>query len=183
MTTATVELVAVESAAQREAAGELLREYLAWVAGVASTNYGLVFDVGAMVQSDLEDRSKFYPPTGRFYLVRHGGRDVGVGCLKRLAPGVGEVQRMYIQPHVRGVGAGRALALRLIDDALALGYTTLRLESLKALTAAHGLYRSLGFTDIDPYADNSMQAYQAPQAVDAYRDSAVFMELRLGDTF
>jgi GNAT superfamily N-acetyltransferase len=182
MTIPAPELVAVESDAQRDSASALLREYLAWVAGVASTHYGLAFDIDAMVQSDLEDRSKFCPPTGRFYLVRHGGRDVCVGCLKRLAPGVGEVQRMYIQPPVRGFGAGRALALRLIADARALGYSTLRLESLKALTAAHGLYRSLGFCDIDPYADNSMQAYQAPLALDAYRDSAVFMELRLGDS-
>src|SRR6185503_3167087 len=31
----------------------------------------------------LDIRAQFYPPTGRFYLVRHDGRDIGVGCLKR----------------------------------------------------------------------------------------------------
>jgi hypothetical protein len=66
-----------------------------------------------------------------------------------------------------------------VDDARQLGHARLRLESLKALEAAHGLYRSVGFVDIDPYADNSMQAYQAPEARGAYQASAVFMELRL----
>ena len=86
---------------------------------------------------------------------------------------------MYLQPAARGLGAGRALLQRLLADARMLGYARLRLESLKALEPAHGLYRSMGFVDIDPYADNSMQAYQAPEALQAYRASAVFMELRL----
>src|SRR6185503_3167088 len=88
------------------------------------------------LRSDIEDRAKFYPPTGRFYLVRHDGRDIGVGCLKRLAQGVGEIQRMYIQPHVRGIGAGRALVQRLLRDAKELGYAKVRLESLRALAPA-----------------------------------------------
>ena len=54
----------------------------------------------------------------------------------------------------------------------------MRLESLKALTAAHNLYRSVGFVDIDPYSENSMRDYQAPETHDAYK-SAVFMELTL----
>jgi len=176
---ASVELRAVESAAQREAARALVGEYLRWVADVARSSYGLAFDVDAMVRSDLEDASKFYPPTGRFYLVRHADAYVGVGCLKRLAEGLGEVQRMYVQPHVRGVGAGRRLLERLLDDARALGYARVRLESLKALAAAHALYRSAGFREIDPYADNSMRDYQPPDTLDAYRGSAVFMELAL----
>jgi GNAT superfamily N-acetyltransferase len=183
MTTATVELHAVESPAQREAARALISEYLQWVAQVALSNYGLTFDVNAMVQSDIEDPSKFYPPAGRFYLVHSGGGHVGVGCLKRLAEGVGEIQRMYVQPHLRGTGAGRLLALRLLHDAKFLGYTKVRLESLKALTVAHNLYRSLGFHEIDPYSQNSMKAYQPPETLIAYRKSAVFMEISLeGDT-
>ncbi len=179
MTPATVELHAVESAAQRAAARALIGEYLRWVAGIAHENYGLTFDVDAMAKSDIEDRSKFYPPTGRFYLVQHAGGYVGVGCLKRLATGLGEVQRMYIQPHVRGVGAGRQLVQRLLEDARVLGYTKVRLESLKALAAAHNLYRSVGFREIDPYTENSMKAYQPPETLAAYRESAVFMELTL----
>jgi GNAT superfamily N-acetyltransferase len=177
MNRSSVVLQPLESAEQRDAARQLVTEYLTWVAGVAQSNYGLAFDVGAMVQSDIEDASKFFPPSGRFYLVEYQDAYVGVGCLKRLKPGLGEVQRMYVQPHVRGVGAGRALVLRLLDDARLLGYTTVRLESLKALAAAHNLYRSVGFREIDAYAENSMTSYQASESLDAYRQSALFMEI------
>jgi GNAT superfamily N-acetyltransferase len=175
----TANLVTVETAQQREAARVLLVEYLRWVGDIARSSYGLSFDIEAMARSDIEDRSKFYPPTGRFYLVRHDGRDVGVGCLKRLAQGVGEIQRMYIQPHVRGIGAGRALVQRLLRDARELGYTRVRLESLRALAPAHTLYRSVGFVEVEPYVDNSMDAYQDPAMLEAYRKSAIVMELSL----
>lgn len=175
----TPELVAVESPEHRAAAEELDAEYLQWVGGIAEAEYGLTFDVHAMVRSDIDDPAKFFPPTGRFYLVRLADRTVGIGCLKRLAPGIGEVQRMYVRPHVRGVGAGRLLLNQLLDDARALGYRIVRLESLRALTAAHQLYRSVGFVEIEPYAENSMQEYQDASTLDAYRRSAVFMEARL----
>ena len=89
-----------------------------------------------MVKSDLDDRTKFYPPDGRFYLVQHTGVCVGVGCLKRLTPTIAEVQRMYVQPHVHGIGAGRLLVEQLLADARAIGYEVVRLESLKILSAA-----------------------------------------------
>lgn len=176
---ATVRLRSLASPAEGETARPLLAEYLHWVGGVARSEYGLAFDANAMLRSDLDDPNKFYPPAGRFYLVEADGVPVGIGCLKRLAPGLGELQRMYVQPHVRGIGAGRALLQQLLEDAHGLGYARVRLESLKALAAAHGLYRSAGFRDIAPYADNSMQDYQAEDALDAYRRSAVFMELVL----
>src|SRR5437016_5895167 len=103
---AAVELHPVEDPTTREAAQFLITEYLRWIASSAAANYGLSFDIDAMVSSDLDDRSKFYPPDGRFYVLRRGGAHVGVGCLKRLGPAVAEIQRMYVQPHVRGAGAG-----------------------------------------------------------------------------
>ena len=175
----TIELVPVDDAATRDAARDLIAEYLRWIASVAAASYGLSFDIEAMVASDIEDRAKFYPPSGRFYLVRREDANVGVGCLKRLTPSVAEIQRMYVQPHVRGVGAGRLLLQQLLSDARAIGYEAVRLESLKVLSVAHALYRSVGFTEVTPYAENSMTMYQPRDAIDRYRSSAVFMELRL----
>jgi GNAT superfamily N-acetyltransferase len=179
VTGAAVQLIAVNDTETRASARSLITEYVRWVAREAADRYGLVFDVDAMVDSDLEDRSKFYPPSGRFYLVRHEGRDVGVGCLKALTPEIAEIQRMYIQPDVRGVGAGRRLLEQLMTDARTIGYQTVRLESLKFLTAAHTLYRSVGFVEITPYAEHSMKSYQAPDAEEAFRASVVFMQARL----
>lgn len=181
MTTTSIsqlEFVPVGDAATRNAARLLITEYLTWLVGLASVEYGLTFEVDAMVSSDLDDESKFFPPDGRFYVVRHAGAFVGVGSLKRLTPTMAEVQRMYVQPHVRGIGAGRQLVERLLADARSIGYEGVRLESLKFLAAAHTLYRSVGFAEIKPYADNSMQDYQAAEKLDTYRASAIFMELR-----
>jgi GNAT superfamily N-acetyltransferase len=179
MTLSALQLIAVDDEETRAAARRLIAEYLRWIADAAQSKYGLAFDIEAMVTSDLEDRSKFYPPGGRFYVVRHAGEYVGVGCLKALSPRVAEIQRMYVQPEVRGVGAGRRLLERLLADARAIGYDAVRLESLKFLSAAHTLYRSVGFVEIPPYAANSMKAYQPAETEEAYRTSAVFMELRL----
>jgi GNAT superfamily N-acetyltransferase len=175
----TTELVAVDDAATREAARELITEYLRWIASVAAASYGLSFDIDAMVTSDIEDRAKFYPPSGRFYVIRRENAHVGVGCLRRITPSVAEIQRMYVQPHVRGVGAGRLLLQQLLSDARAIGCEAVRLESLKFLSAAHALYTSVGFAEITPYAENSMTTYQPRDTMDRYRSSAVFMELRL----
>jgi GNAT superfamily N-acetyltransferase len=176
MTPNVVELHRVESGEQRDAARRLILEYLHWVADIARSRYELSFDIDAMVASDIDDRTKFYPPTGAFYLVACAGEYVGVGCLKRLDAGVGEIQRMYVQPHVRGKGAGRVLVERLLSDAKDLGYTTVRLESLRALDAAHALYHSVGFVDVAPYPGNSTLGFQAPDAQARYLESAVFME-------
>lgn len=75
--------------------------------------------------------------------VRHEGAYVGVGCPKRLAPGIAESPRMYVRPDARGIGAGRRRAQRLPDDAKAIGYRTVRLESSKVLSTAHAPNRSL----------------------------------------
>jgi hypothetical protein len=53
------------------------------------------------------------------------------------------------------------------------------LESLNFLSAAHALYKSVGFAEIIPYAENSMTKYQPRDTMDRYRSSAVFMELHL----
>jgi len=176
--TATV-LDPVRDCATRVAAESLIREYLQFIRDTALQNYSLAFDIEAMVASDLQDESKFYPPAGRFYVIRHHDQYVGVGCLKRLGPDVAELQRMYVQPSFRGLGAGRLLLGQLLADARTMQFKSVRLESLKVLTAAHALYRSIGFRDIDPYAENSMRAYQAPESMDTYRANAVFMELKL----
>jgi GNAT superfamily N-acetyltransferase len=172
-------LVAVSGATEREAARGLILEYLRWIEATILPAHGLSVDIEAMVRSDLEDAAKFYPPHGRFYVLRHQGDYVGVGCLKRLSAEAAELQRMYVCPGARGIGAGRLLLNQLVDDARALGHRTLRLESLKALATAHAMYRSAGFIEIEPYADNSMQAYQAPEQLAAFRAITMYMELRL----
>ena len=176
---ADVTLAQVSTDEQREDAGPLVREYLAALNAHLLLEYGLSFDAGAMIRSDLSDAHKFRPPDGRFYVARHGGHVAGVGALRQLDRHVGELQRMYVRPAFRGSGIGLALATRLIEDARTIGYRRLRLESLEFLKAAHGLYRSLGFREIDAYAHNGMGAYQSHHQLDRHYGITVFMEMDL----
>lgn len=169
----------VQSVAQREQAGALIREYLDWLNKRVEREYGLGFDIEAMLESDLKDPDKFEPPDGRFYLVQSSSKIAGVGCLKKLDMDIAEIQRMYVSPIFRGKGIGRVIVDRLIADARSIGYRQLKLESLKFLEAAHSLYRSVGFREIDPYADNSMKSYQSKENLDRYYSITVFMEMDL----
>ena len=172
-------LLPIQSKPQRELAGTLIHEYLLWINESAQREYGLTFDIAAMLASDIADATKFQPPRGRFYLAQNGDQVGGVGCLKQLQADIAEVQRMYVRPEFRGQGIGRMIAERLISDARRMGYRKLRLESLKFLVAAHDLYRSLGFKEIASYADNSMREYQAAEVIEMYQTKVVFMELVL----
>jgi GNAT superfamily N-acetyltransferase len=176
---AEVKFHQVKSDEDKQRAGALIREYLEWLNDRLRREYGIEFDAEAMVQSDLSDPYKFHPPHGRFYLARYRGDIAGVGCLKKLEEDVGEIQRMYVPPSLRGKGVGRAILNRLIEDARSVGYRRLKLESLKFLETAHSLYRSVGFHEIDPYADNSMKSYQDAENLDKYYSITVFMEMNL----
>ncbi len=176
---ADVTFHAVESDGDKQQAAVLIREYLEWLNEWVRRDYGLEFDVEAMLASDLSSPDKFYPPAGRFYLAQYEGDIAGVGCLKQLDEGVGELQRMYVPPRFRGKGIGRAILNRLIDDARSIGYRRLKLESLEFLEAAHALYRSAGFHEIDPYTDNSMKSYQDAKNLNKYYSITVFMDMEL----
>jgi GNAT superfamily N-acetyltransferase len=176
---AEVQFHQVESEEDKQRADALIREYLEWLNERIQRDYGIEFDVEAMLASNLSEPDKFYPPVGRFYLARYGGEIAGVGCLKKLGEGVGEVQRMYVPPRFRGRGVGRAIVNRLIEDARSMGYRRLKLGSLGFLGAAHSLYRSVRFHQIDPYVDNSMELYQDAGNLDKYYSIAVFMEMNL----
>ncbi len=169
----------VERPEQKKQAGAVIREYLEWLNERVKCDYGIEFNVDTMIESDLSDPDKFRPPDGRFYLAQYDNAIAGVGCLKKQADGVGEIQRMYVLPSFRGKGIGRAIVERLIDDARRIGYRQLKLESLEFLKEAHSLYRSVGFREIDPYDHNSMEAYQAASQLDQYYSITVFMEMNL----
>jgi len=70
--------------------------------------------------------------------------------------GTCELKRMYVRERARGRGLGRALAERAVAEARALGYRTMRLDTLATMTAAIHVYESLGFREIDAYRTNPL---------------------------
>lgn len=79
---------------QADQAAAHVRECLEWLNERVKRDYGLEFDVDAMVESDLPDPDEFRPPNGRFYLDRYGDAVAGVGCLGELEDGVWEIRRI-----------------------------------------------------------------------------------------
>lgn len=94
------------------------------------------------------------PPGGGLFLARRGAEFIGCVGFRRLAEDTCEMKRLYVRPGGRGSALGRRLAVTVIEAARAAGYRRMVLDSLPSMTAAQGLYRSLGFETIRPYYDN-----------------------------
>ncbi len=87
----------------------------------------------------------------RFIGLRVGGDLAGCVALQPLAPGVGEIKRMYVAPSHRGHGLGRTLLRAAEVFARRCGYATLRLETGDAQPEAVALYDSSGWSRIPGY--------------------------------
>jgi GNAT superfamily N-acetyltransferase len=81
---------------------------------------------------------------------------------------------MFVRHSSRGLGVVRAILQRLIDDARALGYRTIRLDSVRFMHEAHALYRRFGFVPSSPHKGWEFET------MPALREITVFMRLDLG---
>ncbi len=105
-------------------------------------------------------------PPGGAYLVGFEGRQaVGGGGLRRLDDGVAEIKRMYVVPAFRSRGVARALLAALEENAGALGYAVIRLDTGPKQVHALSLYRSVGYGDIAPYNDNPFACFWGEKAL------------------
>ena len=110
------------------------------------------------VAGELERLGRDGPPQGgACLLARQDGAPVGVLMMKRLDAEACEMNRMYVAEAARGRGLGRALALRLMQEARLQGYRVMRLDALNRHVEALPLYRSLGFVP-DPHPSESARA-------------------------
>lgn len=111
--------------------------------------------------------AQFAPPAGVFVLVvDDAGRAVGCGGVRRIQRSEEqlvrfEVKHLWLAPEARGAGEGRRLLDQLEHRARELGAQELVLDTNRSLEAAGGLYRSSGFSPIEPYNAN-------PNATDWY---------------
>ena len=101
----------------------------------------------------LPSLDEFAPPRGTFLLVRLNSEPVGCGGLKPISSEAAYLKRMWIAPGARGLGLARGLLSSLEDEARAMGYSIVRLETNKALLEAQQLYRSAGYAEVAPFND------------------------------
>jgi putative acetyltransferase len=153
-----MEIIPAQSQAHVSQARDLFQEY------AASVGISLCFQHFDREVAELP--GAYAPPEGRLLLAYTDGELVGCVALRKLGEGVCEMKRLYLRPKGRGQHFGRRLALAVIEEARRIGYDRIRLDTLPAMGRAIGLYRSLGFQEIEPYTVNPVHG-------------ALFMELRL----
>jgi putative acetyltransferase len=104
------------------------------------------------MRADIDALPRPYvPPAGTILLARAGDEPAGSVGPARLDDTTAELRRLWVRPPFRRAGVARALTLACIERAAALGYERVVLDVVPSRTGAIDLYRSLGFTEIEPY--------------------------------
>lgn len=99
----------------------------------------------------------YAPPSGRLLLATHDGAPVGCAALHAERGSRCEMKRLFVRPAARGLGVGRALVSRILDEASAIGYSEVVLDTLPTMREAQRLYGQFGFRDIPPYRPNPVE--------------------------
>ena len=142
-----IRITHIESGPELEAIRVLFLEY------ARSLSFNLCFQD---FDKELQGLPGAYSsPAGRLLLCEFDGKPAGCIALKPRESGVCEMKRLFVRPEFRGHHLGAKLAQRAIEDARAIGYSYMRLDTIRGtMDHAIGLYQSLGFSEIPPYYEN-----------------------------
>lgn len=138
-----VEIAPVQGTAELAAIRILFQEY------AESLEMDLEYQGFTAELADLP--GSYAPPHGALLLARVDQALSGCVAVRRLHEQVCEMKRLYVRPAHRGLGVGPLLVRAAIESARGLGYAQMWLDTLPSMTAAHQLYRRLGFHEIAPY--------------------------------
>jgi putative acetyltransferase len=108
--------------------------------------------------AELKDPLKKYgQPHGSLLLAYYNGVAVGSVALQPLVEeGICEMKRLYVQPVFRKFKIGDALVDGILKEAVRLGYTKMKLDTLERLQAAIHLYLKYGFEITTAYYHNPL---------------------------
>ena len=122
----------------------LLERHLATMLAASPPEHSFALDVDGLLD-----------PAISFFSFRAGGELLGVGAIKRLDDGHGEIKSMHTTAAARGRGVGRALLNHLLGVARSAGLRRVSLETgtMAEFAPARALYESAGFTACGPFAD------------------------------
>lgn len=88
-----------------------------------------------------------------FIVAYFNGIAVGCGAIKPIDDENVELKRFFVDPEFRNRGIATAILNDLENRALALNYTTIRLETGEKLHKAITLYQKHGYYPIDRYGE------------------------------
>jgi len=146
-----MKIIHAKSDQEMDQARELFREYESFL-GVSLDFQDFQTELAGLP-------GKYAHPDGALFLAMNHGRVIGCGALRRLGPKEKnrcEMKRLFLRPDARGHGTGKKLALRIIEEAVFLGYSAMFLDTLHRLSEAMTLYEGIGFVQTPPYYDNPM---------------------------
>ena len=106
------------------------------------------------------------PPGGTFLVALEDGLPVACGGLRTLAPGIGEIKRMYVAPRARRQGHARRLLGALEQCARELRHERLRLDTNAAQPEALELYAAYGYVEIADYNGSPTATHWFEKALD-----------------
>jgi len=130
-----------------------------WTRSIPLTTYETWFGMSLCFQGFEEELAnlpgKYAPPDGRLYLAYVDEELAGCIALRKFEDDVCEMKRLFLRKNARGYGLGKELIEKLIDEALAIGYAKMRLDTYPPkMGKAVKLYESHGFRPIEKYYDN-----------------------------
>ncbi len=145
-----VTLKTATSIEEIETIRELFTEYQQWL------NFSLCFQGFDKELAELP--GKYSPPDGRLYLASVEKNAAGCIALRPMnESGVCEMKRLFVREQFRGLGIGRMLTEKIVEDAKSIGYHTMRLDTLQRMETARSLYAKIGFSVIPAYYHNPME--------------------------
>lgn len=100
-------------------------------------------------------RAALAAPEIDFFVLRLAGKPAGMGALKHLGAGQGELKSMHVLAEHRGRGLSRVLLDHLVAHARGQNLARLSLETgaEAVFAAARALYARAGFTVCPPFGD------------------------------
>jgi len=103
----------------------------------------------------MMDAGQLAVPGISFFVMREGGRPIGMGAFKDLGDGHAEIKSMHVLIEERGRGLSRQMLDHLVAEARGTGIARLSLEtgSQAMFAPARGLYARAGFVECAPFAD------------------------------
>ena len=96
-------------------------------------------------------------PRGRLLLASDSTQVMGCVALRPLSADTCEMKRLYVRPDYRALGVGRLLIERVLEEARAIRYSRVLLDTLPTMTGAQRMYERLGFKDVPPYRHNPIE--------------------------
>lgn len=103
---------------------------------------------------------KYSPPGGELLLARSTASNKPLGCVALrplMALACAEMKRLYVTPEGRGTGVGKALIKDIMAIANESGYREIKLDTLRHMEAALGIYKSFGFMECEKYYETPME--------------------------